>query len=523
MPRMTQKNIRYVDILSVGLSIFVMAMFQAALANSSTTSLLQSRSNSTALQANPTRENAEDLDGEALSMGRNLMSPQSIATQSMSDIRLSFSSVVAQASPAVVNIFTTRRVQRSTGNPYFDQFLGLQPRAQNSLGSGVIVASDGVIVTNNHVIENMTEITVVFADRREFAAELLLTDPKTDLAVLKINAGEALPYLEFANSDAAEVGDIVLAIGNPFGVGQTVTSGIVSALARTHIAGGRRQQTTTSDYQFFIQTDAAINPGNSGGALVDVEGKLLGVNTAIYSRSGGSDGIGFAVPASLVRQVINTAVTGEDLQRPWVGAATESVSASTARALGLDRPTGAIINDIYPNGPLDKAGLKPGDVIVELDGEPVFDAETLRYRAGIQVVGGAAPIAFIRKSKRQTAKIIFALPPDQPAPDERTLSGSHPLSGVSVANLSPKYNDELGVDPLLSGVIVTDTGARRTYARRSGLRAGYRILALNGKQITSTKVLDNALKKTPRRWVFEIDTGRRKVEWCTEQTGRSCR
>ncbi|HNS87903.1 MAG TPA: trypsin-like peptidase domain-containing protein, partial [Parvularculaceae bacterium] len=266
------------------------------------------------------------------------------APETMADVKMSFAPIVEDAAPAVVNVYTSRVVQRSTGDPFFDRFFGVGPQQQNSLGSGVIVSRDGVIVTNNHVVENMQEIKVVLSDRREFEARVLLTDPQSDLAVLRIDAGEPLPFLEFANSDAAEVGDIVLAIGNPFGVGQTVTSGIISALARTAVS--------ISDYQFFIQTDAAINPGNSGGALIDVEGKLLGVNTAIFSRSGGSNGIGFAIPARLVQQVLATATKGVALHRPWVGATTETVTTDLAKALKLDRPIGAIVGDIYPLGPL---------------------------------------------------------------------------------------------------------------------------------------------------------------------------
>ncbi|MGF1543462.1 MAG: trypsin-like peptidase domain-containing protein [Parvularculaceae bacterium] len=275
-----------------------------------------------------------DMDGDAIE------APRFVPT-SMEEARASFAPVVERAAPAVVNVFTRGQARRSTGDAFFDRFFGVGPRETTSLGSGVIVSPDGVVVTNNHVIENMSEIKVVFADRREFGAELVLADPRTDLAVLKIEAGEPLPFLEFANSDAAEVGDLVLAIGNPFGVGQTVTSGIVSALARTAVTAS-----DDASYQFFIQTDAAINPGNSGGALVDVDGRLLGVNTAIYSRSGGSNGIGFAVPSRLVRQVIATALRGGEIQRPWSGASTETVNASLAKALGLDRPAGAIVNDL---------------------------------------------------------------------------------------------------------------------------------------------------------------------------------
>ncbi|HRX40540.1 MAG TPA: trypsin-like peptidase domain-containing protein, partial [Parvularculaceae bacterium] len=281
--------------------------------------------------------------------GETIEGAQRVAPQSMAEVHLSFAPIVEKTSPAVVNVFTRSTINRTTGDPFFDRFFNVGPREQQSLGSGVIVSPDGVIVTNNHVIDGAQEIKVVFADRREFAAKKMFTDPQTDVAVLKIEAGEALPFLEFGNSDALEVGDVVLAIGNPFGVGQTVTSGIVSALARTAVS--------ISDYQFFIQTDAAINPGNSGGALVDINGNLIGINTAIYSRSGGSNGIGFAIPARLVQQVIRSAMNGGELKRPWIGASTDSVSADVARVLKLDRPAGAIVSEIWPGGPAAAAGI----------------------------------------------------------------------------------------------------------------------------------------------------------------------
>ncbi|MBX6368535.1 MAG: trypsin-like peptidase domain-containing protein, partial [Rhodospirillales bacterium] len=249
-----------------------------------------------------------------------------VLPDSREQIKLSFAPVVKRTAPAVVNVFSRRIVRRSGpppglfNDPLFRRFFGdaipfglPQERVQNSLGSGVLVARDGLIVTNNHVIDGADEIIVVLADRREFEAQIVRRDERTDLAVLKIDVGnEALPYLELGDSDSLEVGDLVLAIGNPFGVGQTVTSGIVSALARTQVG--------ISDFRFFIQTDAAINPGNSGGALVDLDGKLVGINTAIYSRSGGSIGIGFAIPASMVRAVVAGAATGGRVVRPWLGA-----------------------------------------------------------------------------------------------------------------------------------------------------------------------------------------------------------
>jgi Do/DeqQ family serine protease len=446
----------------------------------------------------PVRSPAPEMKGEAMTPA-----PRRVPGDA-AEVKLSFAPIVEGAAPAVVNVYTSRVVNRSTGDPFFDRFFGVGPQRQNSLGSGVIVSRDGVIVTNNHVIEGMTEIKVVLADRREFSAKVLLTDPQTDLAVLRIAAGEPLPYLEFANSDAAEVGDIVLAIGNPFGVGQTVTNGIISALARTAVS--------ISDYQFFIQTDAAINPGNSGGALIDTDGKLLGVNTAIYSRSGGSNGIGFAIPSRLVQQVIASAMRGGGLSRPWVGATTETVTADLARALKLDRPIGAIVGDLYPGGPLAKAGVRQGDVVVEIGGQPVFDAETLRYRVGVQNPGDKAPIVFLRNGARLTGEMVFALPPDLPAKDERTLSGQHPLNGVTIANLSPRFAEEIGLNPLLGGVVVTDV-AQGSYAWRSRLRRGFRILSVNRARVASVADLQREISRPATAWEIEVDRGDRTVVW----------
>jgi len=442
----------------------------------------------------------EDMQGDAIS------STARVAPQSMDEVRLSFAPLVDRAAPAVVNVFTKRtRQRRIKGDQFFERFFGQRtPREQRSLGSGVIVSPDGVIVTNNHVIEGMTEIKIVFADRREYQAELISADPQTDLAVLRIEADEPLPFLEFANSDRIEVGDIVLAIGNPFGVGQTVTSGIVSALARTAVS--------VSDYQFFIQTDAAINPGNSGGALIDVNGKLIGVNTAIYSRSGGSNGIGFAIPSRLVQQVIDSAIEGGVLIRPWIGASTSTVTTDIAKALQLDRPAGAIIDDIWDGGPAAIAGIRPGDVITEIDGQPVYDAETLRYRTGVRNEGDEVVIRYMSNGKEKSATLSLRLPPNEPARDPHTLQGRHPLNEVSVANLSPRYSEELGLDPLSRGVVVSDT-PRRSFAARQGLRAGHKIISVNGRTVKTSSDLAREMAKPGARWEIEVDTGNRVVPW----------
>lgn len=436
--------------------------------------------------------------------GETIEGAQRVAPQSMAEVHLSFAPIVEKTSPAVVNVFTRSTINRTTGDPFFDRFFNVGPREQQSLGSGVIVSPDGVIVTNNHVIDGAQEIKVVFADRREFAAKKMFTDPQTDVAVLKIEAGEALPFLEFGNSDALEVGDVVLAIGNPFGVGQTVTSGIVSALARTAVS--------ISDYQFFIQTDAAINPGNSGGALVDINGNLIGINTAIYSRSGGSNGIGFAIPARLVQQVIRSAMNGGELKRPWIGASTDSVSADVARVLKLDRPAGAIVTEIWPGGPAAAAGIKDGDVITEIDGEPVYDAATLRYRVGIKGEDETTELVYVRDGKPHKATVKLKLPPDEPGRDPRKIEGNNPLDGVTVDNLSPRFNEQVGLDPFRTGVVVTEID-RGAYAARSGLRRGYRILSVNGKKVSTAAELEREIKAAGTRWVIEIDTGNRVATW----------
>ncbi|MCK5167496.1 MAG: trypsin-like peptidase domain-containing protein, partial [Rhodospirillaceae bacterium] len=288
-------------------------------------------------------------------------------------LHLSYAPLVRGAAPAVVNIYTAktvnvRRFAPLFNDPFFQQFFGGQIRrsvpgakkkVQNSLGSGVIVSSDGTIVTNHHVIEGAEEIKVVLSDRREFEAVIVGKDERTDLAVLKIkNAGKDFSFLELNNSDNLEVGDLVLAIGNPFGVGQTVTSGIVSALARTQIG--------VSDLGSFIQTDAAINPGNSGGALIGMDGKLIGINTAIFSKSGGSMGIGFAIPSNMVSSVVRAIQTGGRAVRPWFGASGHGVTADIARNIGLDRPVGVMITNVFDDGPAKRAGIRRGDIILNM-------------------------------------------------------------------------------------------------------------------------------------------------------------
>lgn len=421
-------------------------------------------------------------------------------------IQLSYAPVVRETSPAVVNVYAERRATQNQmglfADPFFRRFFGGDgsfgaPRAriENSLGSGVIVDPRGIVVTNNHVIEGSTDIRIVLADKREFEAKLVLTDPRTDLAVLKINAGdEDLPTIDFGDSDELDVGDLVLAIGNPFGVGQTVTSGIVSALARTQLG--------ISDYQFFIQTDAAINPGNSGGALVDMKGHLIGINTAIYSRSGGSIGIGFAIPANMVRTVVQSAEEGGKVQRPWLGAELQDVTAEIAESLNFARPEGALIVSMHPQSPLLKAGLKRGDVILAYDGKPVENAKELDYRVATSRIGASAIVEFQRGGNRNETRLALIAPPETQERNETLISGNNPFSGMVVANLSPAVAEELGLSSNTNGVVAADI--RNGPARRF-FRKGDIILEINGVTVENVEVLTNAINSSDGYWEFAVN------------------
>jgi serine protease Do len=403
-----------------------------------------------------------------------------------------------------------RRASPFFDDPFFKRFFGEQSpfggprkRLEQSLGSGVIVRPDGIVVTNHHVIKNADKITVVLADRREFDAKLLVTDERTDIAVLRVDVhGESLPYLEFGDADALEVGDLVLAIGNPFGIGQTVSSGIVSGLARTEVG--------ITDFRSFIQTDAAINPGNSGGALVSMDGRLIGINTAIYSRSGGSVGIGFAIPSNMVRTVVHSAITGKPLVRPWLSLRATEVTADVASAMGLDRPGGVLIEAVQPNGPAEKAGLRRGDVIFDVDGKAVDDVQSLRFRLATREIGDKVVLTVRRKTK--VMKLPFALlaPPEIPPRDESVVQGRNPLSGSKLVNLSPAVAAEVGFDESATGVLVVDV-RRGTWASRIGLRPGDIILTINGRKIGLVDDIRAATSREHDRWQIEIRRGDKKL------------
>ncbi len=333
---------------------------------------------------------------------------------------------------------------------------------------------------------------MVLSDRREFAAELVLDDESTDLAVLRIDTGgRTLPYLAFRDSDEVEVGDLVLAIGNPFGVGQTVTSGIVSATART--------QAGISDFSFFIQTDAAINPGNSGGALVTLDGKLLGINTAIYSRNGGSVGIGFAIPANMVETVVASALRGGELVRAWSGLIGQNLTSDLAEAFGLETPGGVIVKRVYPGGPADRAGAKPGDVILNLEGRAVADVESFRYRIATREPGDRILIEVWRDRATRTLTLTPIAAPENPPRNEIQLSGQHPLTGAVVANLSPALAEELDLPGAWDGVIILKV-ARRSVADRLRFKPGDIIVAVNREEVRDVTALDAALKQAKDSW-----------------------
>jgi Do/DeqQ family serine protease len=413
-----------------------------------------------------------------------LPEPTRVTPGNAAMIRLSFAPVVKKVTPAVVNVYS-RRVVRQQVDPFFALFYGAVPRerVEQSLGSGVIVRSDGVIVTNNHVVEGGQEFMVVLSDRREFPAKVLIADPRTDLAVLKIDVGaERLPTLAIADSTGLQVGDLVLAIGDPFGVGQTVTNGIISALNRTAEGGGS-----------YIQTDAPINRGNSGGALVDMNGDLIGINSFILSPSGGSAGIGFAIPGQLVRRIVETAVGGgHALVRPWLGAKLDAVTPEIARSLGLPRPQGALVTNVWPGGPADRSGIHDGDVVLTVGGGQVDDPAGVDFQVSTHRPGDVVPVVVMHGAQRRTVNVRVDAPPNVPAPDQTVIQGRNPLSGATVVNLSPAEADKLGVDLFSRGVLVTRISSTG-YAGMAGLQPGDIIRQVNGRRVTGTHELQQLL------------------------------
>jgi Do/DeqQ family serine protease len=416
-----------------------------------------------------------------------LAAPNRAPPTNFTTMKMSFAPIVKRAAPAVVNVYSTRTV-RTQVDPFWALFGGAdvpRDRVEGSLGSGVIVRTDGVVVTNHHVIAGGQQLRIVLADRREFPARVLLDDPRSDLAVLKIDVGvEHLPVLPIETRDDVQVGDLVLAIGDPFGVGQTVTNGIISGLARTEVGA--------SDSGFYIQTDAAINPGNSGGPLVDMDGNLIGLNTFIVSRSGSSSGVGFAIPAALVRRVVETAVGGgHSVQRPWLGVRGQAVTADSAKALGLDRPEGVLITEVFPGAAGARAGLGVGDQILAVDGQPVNDQAALNYLIATHRAGDAVTLTLRRHGQIRSVVVRVEATPATPVRDERRVAGRNPMQGATVVNLSPAVADEYGLDPFLKGVLITSPG--QGIAARAGFQPGDIIRGVNGATINTVADLVAAL------------------------------
>jgi serine protease Do len=440
-----------------------------------------------------------------------------VVPDSKAEALLSFSPVVKEVTPAVVNIYTRTVVKTRApmsplfNDPFFRRFFGehlpqggARERVENSLGSGVIVRDDGIVVTNDHVIAGASEITVILSDRREFAAEVVGTDERTDLAVLRLDTGgEPLPTLPLTDSDALEVGDLVLAVGNPFGVGQTTTMGIVSALGRT-TGGGDSQH----DFRSFIQTDAAINPGNSGGALVDGRGRLVGINTAIYSRDGGNVGIGFAIPSNMVRVTVDSLISEGRAVRPWFGAGGQGVTNDIAQSLGMLRPAGVLINEIYPGGPADRAGLRVGDVVVAAGGQPVDGPADLRYRIVTAPLGSQIALTVLRSSGEASVEVDLIPPPEDPPRDvTRMEEFDGPFFGAEVANLNPALAEEMGLDSLQRGVVVLRL-QRRGLAARLGFRPGDIVTRVNDRDTPTITELRRAVRPSARWKITLLRNGR---------------
>jgi Do/DeqQ family serine protease len=426
------------------------------------------------------------------------------------EVRLSYAPIVQRVQPAVVNVYAAKMVQNNNpllDDPIFRRFFSVPGQGpeqmQRSLGSGVMVDPSGLVVTNVHVIEGADQVKVSLSDKREFEAEIILKDSRSDLAVLRLkDAKEKFATLDLANSDELQVGDIVLAIGNPFGVGQTVTHGIISALARTQVG--------ITDYQFFIQTDAAINPGNSGGALVDMTGRLVGINTAIYSRSGGSQGIGFTIPANMVRVVVASAKGGgKAVKRPWLGASLKGVTPEIADSLGLRSPTGALVASVVSNGPAARAGLKSSDLITAIDGQTVDDPNAFDYRFATRPLGGAAQVDVQRGGKAIRVAVPLEIAPDT-GRNEIVLTTRSPFQGAKVSNISPAVADELRLNVDAEGVVIIEIGEDTT-AGSLGFQKGDIILGVNNQKIAKTGDLEKATRESARVWRITLVRGGQQI------------
>ncbi len=430
---------------------------------------------------------------------------------------VSVADVAERAVPSVVSISATRMVRSQPMHPFFHEQFGPggpgrgspgmrgMPREQEQqgLGSGVVVTRDGVVLTNNHVVEQAEDIQVTLSDGRKFEAAVVGTDPQSDLAVLRIQGNPLLELtpIELGDSSTLRLGDVVLAIGNPFGVGQTVTMGIVSAKGRSSVG--------IVDYEDFIQTDAAINPGNSGGALINLRGELVGINTAILSRSGGYQGIGFAIPTSMAKPIMGSLLDNGKVARGWLGVAIQSVDTNLASAMGLEAAQGILVSDVTPDSPAAKAGLARGDVILTLDGKAMNESSQLRNHVAAKEPGSMVALEIVRDGKQQRVNVALGtLPGNQLGKVEAEMGAEKGLlSGVTVANLNPQLRTRFEVpDHVKSGVLVTsvEPGSR---AQRVGLRPGDVILELARQPVDSVATLESLNEKTKGKALLLVSRG----------------
>ncbi|HEY2083360.1 MAG TPA: DegQ family serine endoprotease [Verrucomicrobiae bacterium] len=418
----------------------------------------------------------------------------------------SYAPVVKKVTPAVVKIVTTSRIDETSSqdmpgfdDPFWRRFFGDQfrrgfpngqstPQFQHGLGSGVIVTKDGYIMTNNHVVDGAKEVKVTLQDGREFTAKVIGRDPKSDIAVVKIDAKD-LPTVPLADSEKVEIGDVVLAIGNPFGIGQTVTSGIVSAKDRGNMG--------IEDYEDFIQTDAAINPGNSGGALVDINGRLIGINTAILSRSGGNQGVGFAIPSDLARTVMESLVKNGHVTRGYLGVEIQNVTPDLADEFKLKDNKGALISDVVHGSPADKAGLKDGDVVTEFNGHPVIDSRRLQLSVAETAPGTTVHMQVLRDGDKKAIDVtVKQLPGADQLADANSSDNADTgtLNGVEVADLDQQAHQQFNVPKDVSGAVVTQV-APGSAAAEAGLKSGDVIQEINRKPVKSA---EEAVKLTEK-------------------------
>ena len=408
------------------------------------------------------------------------------------------SEVAAAATPSVVNISTTRVIKSSEempldlfDDPFFRRFFGDEfphpnvpkEHKEQSLGSGVIVSEDGYIITNNHVIEKAQEIKVLLSNKKDYKAKLIGADPKTDIAVIKIDV-KGLTALPWGDSNKLKVGEIVFAIGNPFGLNQTVTRGVISAVGRANVG--------IADYEDFIQTDAAINPGNSGGALVNVRGELIGINTAILSRTGGYQGIGFAVPSSMAKQVMDSLIRYKKVVRGWLGVSIQEVTSDLADEFGVKDLKGALVSSVMKGSPAEKTGIRQGDVILQYNGKLVEDTGHLRNMVSQTPIGTTVKVKLFRKKKEVEVEVVISELPNKLAeatlregePEENNEGESSALAGLGVRELTPDLARHFGLEENEKGVVVVkvDPSGRLFEA---GIRPGDILLQINQRNISS--------------------------------------